>query len=188
MSLLITINVSIPLRMCVVKKIMGVCLLLLVAVSSVQAQSFESMVKRFEEYQKAECFHVGPFMMRIAKAFVSKKEMDEMDPMGRAMLEHVKHLTLLDLSDCSEEDKETFRKAVEMWVPEGYEAVDLNSDDSGAAQELDLMRCFVRITDKRTYELIILDLQAYQCTQMKGTFSEEIIQQIIDQKKSEPKS
>lgn len=162
--------------MYMMKKIIGVCLLLLVAVSGVQAQSFEDMVKRFEKCPKAECFHIGPFLMRIAKVAMPKEDFEAMDPMAKAMFEQVKHLTLLDLSDCSEEDKATFRAALESWAPEGYDAVDMGSGEDKSTEEEGISKGFLRVTDKRSYELITVDLKDYQCSQMKGALTEELLQ------------
>lgn len=34
----------------------------------------------------------------------------------------------------------------------------------------------MRVTDKRSYELITVDLKDYQCSQMKGALTEELLQ------------
>jgi hypothetical protein len=173
--------------MYMMKKIMGVCLLMLVAVSGVQAQSFDDMVKRFEKCPKAECFHIGPFLMRIAKVAMSKEDFEAMDPMAKAMFEQVKHLTLLDLSDCSDEDKATFRAALESWAPEGYEAVDMHSDEGKSTEEDSISKAFLRVTDKRSYELITVDLKDFQCSQMKGALTEELLQLMAAQEAKDSK-
>ena len=160
-------------------KIIAACLLLLVAVSGAQAQSLEEIAKRFENCPKAEYTHVGPLLMRLARAMAPKEDMEEMGPVGRAMLENVREMALLDLEECSEEDKATFRAAVEGWVPDGYTAIEESTQSSDA--ELVAMRCFVRATKKNNYELILLDVKACQCTYMNGDLTEELIKEIASQ-------
>ena len=166
-------------------KIIAACLLLLVAVSGAQAQSLEEMAKRFENCPKAEYTHVGPLLMRLARAMAPKEDMEEMGPVGRAMLENVSEMALLDLEECSEEDKAAFRAAVEGWVPDGYTAIVEKEIVESSDENVAGMRCFMRAAKKKNYELILLDVKACQCTYLNGDLTEELIREIASQ---EPKA
>lgn len=40
----------------------------------------------------------------------------------------------------------------------------------------DMVKRFMRVTDKRSYVLITVDLKDCQCSQMKGALTEELLQ------------
>lgn len=149
-------------------------LTLLFAVSSVDAQTFEVMAERFEACPKAEMMRIGPMMLRLAKAFAPKKDLDEMGKEGLMFLDRVKSMTILDLSECSEQDKSAFRKTMQAWHPTNFELVEMGD----AADENSQMRSFFRMGEKKRCEMLMIDLKEAQCILIEGDMDAEFMKQI----------
>ena len=50
------------------------------------------------------------------------------------------------------------------------------SGEDKSAEEDGISKGFMRVTDKRSYVLITVDLKDCQCSQMKGALTEELLQ------------
>ena len=70
------------------------------------AETFEQVVKRFEDKKGAEVLKVPGILMKIALTFSDKDE--SMPPEAKEFLKHISSMTILDMSECSDADKKDF--------------------------------------------------------------------------------
>ena len=71
------------------------------------AQTFEQVVEKFEDKKGAEVLKVPGILMKVALALTDKDE--SMPPEAKEFLKHISSMTLLDMSDCSNADKQASR-------------------------------------------------------------------------------
>jgi hypothetical protein len=86
------------------------------------AETFEQVVKRFEERKGAEVLKVPGILMKIALTFTDKDE--SMPPEAKEFLKHISSMTILDMSECSDADKQDFATAMKSLTIDDFEAID----------------------------------------------------------------
>lgn len=148
--------------------------------SSLFAQNFETVLKRFESKKGAEVMRVPVTLMKMVLMFVNDEEDD--DPEAKEFLKHLKSFTLLDMEQCSKADKEEFANVMNNTLFDGFELVDVGEDDMYMKARLYLH------TGKKNSEVIIAvyDGESYFLSHMKGRFDlEEAIKYATTTQKKE---
>lgn len=146
-------------------------LLIIIMIGSLQgaayAQTFEQVVQKFENKEGAEVLKVPGALMKIALAFVDKEEDESMPPEAKEFLRHISSMTLLDLSDCSSADKQTFATAMKSLTIDDFEPID--------TKDLETARVFFHKGKKKNQMIMATyDGESYSLALMTGRFDEAL--------------
>ena len=130
---------------------------------SAYAQSFEQVVKKFEDKKGAEVLKVPGAMMKIALALANDD--DSMPPEAMEFLKLITSMTILDLSDCSSADKATFAAAMKTLTLDDFEPIDTGSVETDRV-------FFHKGAKKSQMVMAAYDGESYSLTLMTGRFDE----------------
>ena len=129
------------------------------------AETFEQVVKRFEDKKGAEVLKVPGILMKIALAFTDKDE--SMPPEAKEFLKHISSMTLLDMSECSDADKQAFATAMKSLTIDDFEAID--------TQDTETARLFFHKGKKKNQMIMAsYDGESYSLGLMTGRFDEAL--------------
>ena len=127
------------------------------------AQTFEQVVKKFENKKGAEVLKVPGALMKIALAFADEDE--DMPREAMEFLKHITSMTILDLSDCNDADKATFAEAMKILTIDGFEPID--------TKDVETARLFFhKGTKKNQMIMASYDGESYSLALMTGRFDE----------------
>ena len=144
-------------------------LLIIIMISTLQgaayAQTFEQVIKKFEDKKGADVVKLPGALMKMALAFA-----DEDEDMPREALEFLKHVSsmhYLDMSECSSTDKAAFAEAMKVLKLDGFEAIDM--------KDIDTSRVFFHKGEKKN-QMVLASYEGdnYSLTLMTGRFDEAV--------------
>ena len=124
--------------------------------------SSDELFDTFKEYDKADDIEINSFMLGLAKMAAPREE--------RAFLNKIKSMRIIDLTPCSEADRERFVKLISTIELTSFEpAVDECSDEN----ENDRVRIYIKIKGENVTEMIIASWDEKECQllQFKGKLS-----------------
>lgn len=103
------------------------CALMLVAVGECRAQKSaddlaEVLFEQFSEYEGADGVKIGSLMMSMVRTFA--KEDKEMTDEQRNFFNHIKRMWIVDLTECSAQDKDKFKRKIQATDFEGYTKIE----------------------------------------------------------------
>ena len=129
------------------------------------AETFEQVVKRFEDKKGAEVLKVPGILMKIALAFTDKDE--SMPPEAKEFLKHISSMTLLDMSECSDADKQAFATAMKSLKIDDFEPIDTG--------DVETARVFFHKGKKKNQMIMAsYDGESYSLGLMTGRFDEAL--------------
>ena len=124
--------------------------------------SSDELFDTFKEYDKADDIEINSFMLGLAKMAAPREE--------RAFLNKIKSMRIIDLTPCSEADRERFVKLISTIELTSFEpAVDECNDEN----ENDRVRIYIKIKGDNVTEMIIASWDEKECQllQFKGKLS-----------------
>ena len=148
------------------KKLFLLIIFMIVALQgAAYAQTFEQVVEKFEDKKGAEVLKVPGILMKVALALTDKDE--SMPPEAKEFLKHISSMTLLDMSDCSNADKQAFATAMKSLTIDDFEAID--------TPDVETARLFFRKGKKKNQMIMAsYDGESYSLTLMTGRFDEAL--------------
>lgn len=144
-----------------------ILILFIVGVSSMplHAQSFEQIVKKYEQVKGAESMDIPGFLMKMVMTFAND-EKEGMSEEEKKFMKRISSMVILDMSECSQADKLKFAEDMKHISIDGFEAID--------TKEMTTSRVFFREGDKKSELVIALyDGENYTLMLMRGKFDEE---------------
>ena len=108
-----------------------ICAILFIAIGSCQAQNpaeatIKALFENFSEYEGAEGVEVSPFMMKLMRGFI-KNDKDVSDEQ-RAFFERVNRMMIVEMSECSAQDKARFKQKVQSVEIKGFAKIEKPGD------------------------------------------------------------
>ena len=129
------------------------------------AQSFDEVVKKFEDKKGAEVLKVPGVLMKMALAFADEDK--DMPREAMEFLRHITSMTILDLSDCSSADKQAFATAMKSLTIDDFEPIDTG--------DVETARVFFHKGKKKNQMIMAsYDGESYSLGLMTGRFDEAL--------------
>lgn len=155
-------------------------LILILALSSsttLYAQSFDQIVAKYEKMKGAEVMTVPGFMMKMVMAFADD-ESEGMSEEEKKFMKRISSMTILDMEECSQNDKLKFAADMRQISIDGFEAIDVEKMTTG--------RLFFHKGEKKNEMVIaIYDGETYSLMMMRGRFDEEAAEIFASSKQEE---
>ena len=135
--------------------------------SEAYAQTFDEVVKKFEDKKGAEVIKIPGALMKIALAFVDEEDNEGMPPEAMEFLKHISSMSYLDMSECSSADKQAFATAMKSLTIDDFEAID--------TENIETARLFFH-NGKKKNQMIMASYEGdnYSLTLMTGRFDEAL--------------
>ena len=133
--------------------------------SEAYAQTFDEVVKKFEDKKGAEVIKIPGALMKIALAFADEDE--DMPREAMEFLKHISSMSYLDMSECSSADKQAFATAMKSLTIDDFEPID--------TEEIENARVFFH-KGKKKNQMIMASYEGdnYSLTLMTGRFDEAL--------------
>ena len=129
------------------------------------AQSFDEIVQKFEDKKGAEVLKVPGVLMKMALALADEDE--DMPREAMEFLKHITSMTILDLSDCNEADKQAFATAMKSLKIDDFEPIDTG--------DVETARVFFHKGKKKNQMIMAsYDGESYSLGLMTGRFDEAL--------------
>ena len=129
------------------------------------AQTFDEVVKKFEDKKGAEVIKLPGALMKIALAFADEDE--DMPREAMEFLKHISSMAFLDMSECSSADKQAFATAMKSLTIDDFEPID--------TEDIENARVFFH-KGKKKNQMIMASYEGdnYSLTHMTGRFDEAL--------------
>ena len=147
------------------KKLFLLIIMIIALQGAAYAETFEQVVKKFENKKGAEVLKVPGALMKIALALAN----DDKDMPAEAMefLRHITSMTILDLSDCNDADKQAFATAMKSLTIDDFEPIDTG--------DVETARVFFHKGKKKNQMIMAsYDGESYSLGLMTGRFDEAL--------------
>ena len=129
------------------------------------AQSFDEIVQKFEDKKGAEVLKVPGVLMKMALALADEDE--DMPREAMEFLKHITSMTILDLSDCNDADKQAFATAMKSLTIDDFETIDTG--------DVETARVFFHKGKKKNQMIMATyDGESYSLGLMTGRFDEAL--------------
>ena len=129
------------------------------------AQSFDEIVQKFEDKKGAEVLKVPGVLMKMALALADEDE--DMPREAMEFLRHITSMTILDLSDCNDADKQAFATAMKSLTIDDFEPIDTG--------DVETARVFFHKGKKKNQMIMAsYDGESYSLGLMTGRFDEAL--------------
>ena len=129
------------------------------------AQTFEQVVKQFESKKGADVVKLPGALMKMALAFAAEDE--DMPREAMEFLKHITSMTILDLSDCNDADKQAFATAMKSLKIDDFEPIDTG--------DVETARVFFHKGKKKNQMIMAsYDGESYSLGLMTGRFDEAL--------------
>ena len=129
------------------------------------AQSFDEIVQKFEDKKGAEVLKVPGVLMKMALALADEDE--DMPREAMEFLRHITSMTILDLSDCNDADKQDFATAMKSLTIDDFETIDTG--------DVETARVFFHKGKKKNQMIMATyDGESYSLGLMTGRFDEAL--------------
>ncbi len=129
------------------------------------AQSFDEIVQKFEDKKGAEVLKVPGVLMKMALALADEDE--DMPREAMEFLRHITSMTILDLSDCNDADKQAFATAMKSLTIDDFETIDTG--------DVETARVFFHKGKKKNQMIMAsYDGESYSLGLMTGRFDEAL--------------
>ena len=129
------------------------------------AQSFDEIVQKFEDKKGAEVLKVPGVLMKMALALADEDE--DMPREAMEFLRHITSMTILDLSDCNDADKQAFATAMKSLKIDDFEPIDTG--------DVETARVFFHKGKKKNQMIMATyDGESYSLGLMTGRFDEAL--------------
>ncbi|MBQ5704295.1 MAG: DUF4252 domain-containing protein [Alistipes sp.] len=129
------------------------------------AQSFDEIVQKFEDKKGAEVLKVPGVLMKMALALADEDE--DMPREAMEFLRHITSMTILDLSDCNDADKQAFATAMKSLTIDDFEPIDTG--------DVETARVFFHKGKKKNQMIMATyDGESYSLGLMTGRFDEAL--------------
>ena len=129
------------------------------------AQSFDEIVQKFEDKKGAEVLKVPRVLMKMALALADEDE--DMPREAMEFLRHITSMTILDLSDCDDADKQAFATAMKSLTIDDFETIDTG--------DVETARVFFHKGKKKNQMIMATyDGESYSLGLMTGRFDEAL--------------
>ena len=129
------------------------------------AQSFDEIVQKFEDKKGAEVLKVPGVLMKMALALADEDE--DMPREAMEFLRHITSMTILDLSDCDDADKQAFATAMKSLTIDDFETIDTG--------DVETARVFFHKGKKKNQMIMATyDGESYSLGLMTGRFDEAL--------------
>ena len=129
------------------------------------AQSFDEIVQKFEDKKGAEVLKVPGVLMKMALALADEDE--DMPREAMEFLRHITSMTILDLSDCNDADKQAFATAMKGLTIDDFETIDTG--------DVETARVFFHKGKKKNQMIMATyDGESYSLGLMTGRFDEAL--------------
>ena len=129
------------------------------------AQTFDEVVKKFEDKKGAEVIKIPGALMKIALAFADEDE--DMPREAMEFLKHISSMSYLDMSECSSADKQAFATAMKSLTIDDFEAID--------TENIETARLFFHKGKKKNQMIMAsYDGESYSLGLMTGRFDEAL--------------
>ena len=129
------------------------------------AQSFDEIVQKFEDKKGAEVLKVPGVLMKMALALADEDE--DMPREAMEFLRHITSMTILDLSDCNDADKQAFATAMKSLTIDDFETIDTG--------DVETARVFFHEGKKKNQMIMATyDGESYSLGLMTGRFDEAL--------------
>lgn len=129
------------------------------------AQSFDEIVQKFEDKKGAEVLKVPGVLMKMALALADEDE--DMPREAMEFLRHITSMTILDLSDCNDADKQAFATAMKSVTIDDFETIDTG--------DVETARVFFHKGKKKNQMIMAsYDGESYSLGLMTGRFDEAL--------------
>jgi hypothetical protein len=129
------------------------------------AQSFDEVVEKFEDKKGAEVLKVPGVLMKMALAFADEDK--DMPREAMVFLKHITSMTILDLSDCNDADKQAFATAMKSLTIDDFEPIDTG--------DVETARVFFHKGKKKNQMIMATyDGESYSLGLMTGRFDEAL--------------
>ena len=129
------------------------------------AQSFDEIVQKFEDKKGAEVLKVPRVLMKMALALADEDE--DMPREAMEFLRHITSMTILDLSDCNDADKQAFATAMKSLTIDDFETIDTG--------DVETARVFFHKGKKKNQMIMAsYDGESYSLGLMTGRFDEAL--------------
>ena len=129
------------------------------------AQSFDEIVQKFEDKKGAEVLKVPGVLMKMALALADEDE--DMPREAMEFLRHITSMTILDLSDCDDADKQAFATAMKSLKIDDFEPIDTG--------DVETARVFFHKGKKKNQMIMAsYDGESYSLGLMTGRFDEAL--------------
>jgi hypothetical protein len=129
------------------------------------AQSFDEIVQKFEDKKGAEVLKVPGVLMKMALALADEDE--DMPREAMEFLRHITSMTILDLSDCNDADKQAFATAMKSLTIDDFETIDTG--------DVETARVFFHKGKKKNQMIMATyDGESYSLGLMTGRFDEAL--------------
>lgn len=134
------------------------------------AQSLDGLFEEFRYEKDAVYVNMSPFLMKLAKIFVSKKD-------DSRIIKKVKAVRHLDLEDCKADVRDRFVQRADSFAPLGYDELLRVSDDDGKT------RVLIKMKKETKRELLVMHWGEHDCmlAQVKGKIKKEDIDKIVNE-------
>ena len=131
------------------------------------AQTFDEVVKKFEDKKGAEVIKLPGVLMKMALAFVNEEDNEGMPREAMEFLKHISSMSYLDMSECSSADKQAFATAMKSLTIDDFEAID--------TENIETARLFFH-KGKKKNQMIMASYEGdnYSLTLMTGRFDEAL--------------
>ena len=129
------------------------------------AQSFDEIVQKFEDKKGAEVLKVPGVLMKMALALADEDE--DMPREAMEFLRHITSMTILDLSDCNDADKQAVATAMKSLTIDDFEPIDTG--------DVETARVFFHKGKKKNQMIMATyDGESYSLGLMTGRFDEAL--------------
>ena len=131
--------------------------------SEAYAQTFDEVVKKFEDKKGAEVIKIPGALMKIALAFADEDE--DMPREAMEFLKHISSMSYLDMAECSSADKQAFATAMKSLTIDDFEPID--------TEDIENARVFFHKGKKKNQMIMAsYDGESYSLALMTGRFDE----------------
>ena len=147
------------------KKLFLLIIMIVALQGAAYAETFEQVVKKFENKKGAEVLKVPGVLMKMALAFADEDE--DMPAEAMEFLRHITSMTILDLSDCNDADKQAFATAMKSLTIDDFEPIDTG--------DVETARVFFHKGKKKNQMIMAsYDGESYSLGLMTGRFDEAL--------------
>lgn len=137
--------------------------------SSIQNASADDIFNEFSSAQNAEYVNINPFITWLGKQFIG-------DDADAAIVKKTKSVRVLDLDDCSTEEKAKFSKRINALNTKGYEEM-MRVNDKG-----ERVKILAKIKDEIIHQMLIVCSGNDDCVlvEVNGKFTMDDITGVVN--------
>lgn len=135
----------------------------------------ENLFARYENAPGAESVRIGGMLLKLLRAAVALDEdPDESTDAALRLIRNLRRIEVVDLSECTEETRERFRRDVRRTRFDGYETAARIQDEGETA------RILIRQQGDSIREIVVIDESEPAFIRISGRISEEELKMFLE--------